>query len=456
MLFLNNAPTNVNNSSLPTTHNYTSSNWATTYVDGSQTWFPNLLEINIKVSTRITSDVSLLDSVTNSSFLNNYLDLRGLQGYSLLDHIIVLQARPQSSRQWTALTQTLFSRLATDWVPQNNLYLYPIIFVYQYEQHSADDIIQAVAPDLIKAVSQQVHSYWVTRTLSTYPVMLFDAIIAHIEVSFLKSSGFIMLITSVPMWCGVIFYFFVLVLLPLWKSLPFTLVRTFNQLYKTSVGLASNFEFIFFVVASLGLYTLMLLLASDDISEQVSELINTYYLMIFTYLIISLIMLYSVHVFTFLALSAYSKRSLLVVLRQFKNDILDLLSLILRFYILLFRLNVYDLLEDLFDGYYIFLGDFGDEYLLDNSLFAINAFEGFSANNGDENFDFEDTNSSLWFDIFKVYYYVWGEFTYFYVFCLEEGARLLLAVYIIFLIFFEIHATNMRFLERHISSNTGL
>jgi len=26
MLFLNNAPTNVNNSSLPTTHNYTSSN----------------------------------------------------------------------------------------------------------------------------------------------------------------------------------------------------------------------------------------------------------------------------------------------------------------------------------------------------------------------------------------------------------------------------------------------
>jgi len=200
----------------------------------------------------------------------------------------------------------------------------------------------------------------------------------------------------------------------------------------------------------------MLLLASDDISEQVSELINTYYLMIFTYLIISLIMLYSVHVFTFLALSAYSKRSLLVVLRQFKNDILDLLSLILRFYILLFRLNVYDLLEDLFDGYYIFLGDFGDEYLLDNSLFAINAFEGFSANNGDENFDFEDTNSSLWFDIFKVYYYVWGEFTYFYVFCLEEGARLLLAVYIIFLIFFEIHATNMRFLERHISSNTGL
>lgn len=455
MLPLNDTSVKQNNSALLSNHNHANNNWATTYVEGSQTWFPNLLEINIKVSTRMTNDVSLLDSIAHSTFLNSYVDLRGLQGHSLLDHIIVLQSRPQSRRQWTAYTQTLFSRLATDWVPHNNLYLYPIVFIYQYEQHNADDIIQVVAPDLIKAVSQQIHSYWVTRTLITYPVALFDTIISHIEANYLKSSGFVMLITSVPMWCGVIFYFFVLVLLPLWKLLPFTLVRTFNQLYKTSVGLSSSFEFIFFIAASLGLYVLMLLLASDDISEQVSELINTYYLTLFTYLIFSLILLYSVHIFTFLALSAYSKRSLLVVLRQFKNDILDLLSLILRFYILLFRLNVYDLLEDLFDGYYIFLGDFGDEYLLDTSLFAINSFEGFTANNNDENFDFEDTNTSLWFDIFKVYYYVWGQFTYFYVFCLEEGARLLLAVYIIFLIFFEIHATNMRFLERHIG-NTGL
>ena len=165
-----------------------------------------------------------------------------------------------------------------------------------------------------------------------------------------------------------------------------------------------------------------------------------------------LALLYSIHIFTFLALSVYSKRSVLVVILQFKNDILDLLSLILRFYVLLFRLNVYDLLEDLFDGYYIFLGDFGDEYLLDNAPFAINSFEGFSLGNLDENFTFEDTDSTIWSDIFKAYYFLWGEFTYFYVFCLEEGARLLLATYIIFLIFFEIHATNMRFLERYIQS----
>jgi len=139
----------------------------------------------------------------------------------------------------------------------------------------------------------------------------------------------------------------------------------------------------------------MLLLSSDDISEQVSELMTSYYVILFNYLILSLVLLYSVHVFTFLALSSYSKRSLLVVVRQFKNDILDLISLILRFYVLLFRLNVYDLLEDLFDGYYIFLGDFGDEYLLDSALISVNSFEGFSLGNTDENFDFEDTNSGV-------------------------------------------------------------
>lgn len=45
------------------------------------------------------------------------------------------------------------------------------------------------------------------------------------------------------------------------------------------------------------------------------------------------------------------------------------IGLMLRFVILLFRLNVYDNLDDFFDSYYIFVGDFDDdEYGLE--LFA--------------------------------------------------------------------------------------
>lgn len=266
----------------------------------------------------------------------------------------------------------------------------------------------------------------------------------------LRSPGFIFLITSFPMWLGLTFLFTSLILVPLSKLLPFSPVRVYKQLTKLAVSMSAHLELILFTTTSLLLYVLMVLLVGDDISEQVYELVNSYFILVFTCLVLTLILLYSVHIFTFLALSAYSRRSFLVVLRQFKNDIMDLLSLILRFYVLLFRLNVYDLLEDLFDGYYIFLGDFGDEYLLDNLLIPLSTIEGFTLDSTEENFDFEDTSSSLSLDLIRLYYTLWGEFAYFYLFCLEEGARLILATYIIFLFVFEIHATNMRFFERHL------
>ena len=433
---------------------YAKRSWASAYIDDSQTWFPNLLEINIKVTNNLVSDLSFFESILNLNFHNEYIDLRISQETSLLDYLILFTSKPNLN--YTTFPQVLFTRLATDWVPQSNLYLYPLCFIYQYQQHNLEDIIPFLAPDLISALSQSLYSFWLSRTLLTYTIASFDTLIKHIDSHYLVSPGFVFFITILPNLLIFAAIFFSLLLTSLTKLLPFSLVRAYKQLYKVAVGMSSNFEFIFFIISSLLLYLLMLLLVSDDTSEQVYELVSSYYLIIFTYLILALVISYSVHIFAFLSLATYSKRSLLLVLRQFKNDIMDLLSLVMRFYVLLFRLNVYDLLEDLFDGYYIFLGDFGDEYLLDASLVLVNSFDGFTQNNIEENFDFEDTNSGIGLDLFKLYYFFWGEFTFFYVFCLEEGARLLLATYIVFLIFFEIHATNMRFLERYTSLRTGL
>jgi len=139
----------------------------------------------------------------------------------------------------------------------------------------------------------------------------------------------------------------------------------------------------------------------------------------------------------------------MVIFSQSRSDVQELASLLLRFYALLFRLNVYDLLEDILDSYYLFLGDFGGEYLLNNSFFTLQAFENLSVTNTEESFSFEDTNSSLWSDIFQAYYILWARFVYFYLFCLGELGRVALAIYIVILIFFEIHATNLRFFGRH-------
>jgi len=352
-----------------------------------------LLDINIKVGSSSVSETTTFTSIFSLNFVNEYVDLRTNGNNSLIDYLVLFTSKPNSSM--TTLPQTLFNRLATDWVPQNNLYLYPLCFIYQYEQHSLEDIIPCLAPELINALSQSTYTSGLTRTLSTYSISSFDTLILHIEENYLTSPGFVFLLTILP---NIILFstvFLSILLTSLSKLLPFSLVRSYNQLYKTAVGMSSNFEFIFFLISSILLYLLMLLLVSDDISEQVYELVSSYYLIIFTYLIFALVLTYSVHIFAFLSLATYSKRSILLVIRQFKNDIMDLLSLVMRFYVLLFRLNVYDLLEDLFDGYYIFLGDFGDEYLLDMSLVSINSFEGFTQNNTEENFDFEDTNSNV-------------------------------------------------------------
>ena len=70
---------------------------------------------------------------------------------------------------------------------------------------------------------------------------------------------------------------------------------------------------------------------------------------------------YSVHYFAFLEASSSGSRSTMFLITQFKGDFLALFSMILRFYSLLLRLNVYDILDDCLDFYYVFLGDFDDD-----------------------------------------------------------------------------------------------
>jgi hypothetical protein len=50
-------------------------------------------------------------------------------------------------------------------------------------------------------------------------------------------------------------------------------------------------------------------------------------------------------------------------------------------------------------------------------------------------------------DLFTVYFIVWGKFTYFWMFILEEIARVSLALYVTYLLIFEINAVNRSYVE---------
>jgi hypothetical protein len=81
---------------------------------------------------------------------------------------------------------------------------------------------------------------------------------------------------------------------------------------------------------------------------------------------------YSIHLLAFLEASVSSGASVSLILKQFFRDFLNMFTLMLRFFILLFRLNVYDTLDDFYDSYYVYLGDFDEDEFV--SFMYVNLF----------------------------------------------------------------------------------
>jgi hypothetical protein len=105
----------------------------------------------------------------------------------------------------------------------------------------------------------------------------------------------------------------------------------------------------------------MLIATFDDDQEELIETFDTGFFYFFCLLIFFLLYKYSIHYFAFLEASVVEGRSVSYISKQFFRDFINTFALFLRFFILLFRLNVYDTLDDFYDSYYIFVGDFDDD-----------------------------------------------------------------------------------------------
>ena len=67
-------------------------------------------------------------------------------------------------------------------------------------------------------------------------------------------------------------------------------------------------------------------------------------------------------------------------------------------------------------------------------------------NNDDRSFFLED-EMDFSMDLFSLYFIVWSKFSLFFLFALDEIARVLLAYYVVYLIIFEIQAVNRTYVE---------
>ena len=418
--------------------NFIEANWITTYKNSDQLWLSDSLNWE-KTSTLAFSDTSFVSFLYNSFFVSQHVVTDKISKLSYLDIIIL------KTNSWNFNVQTLYFSFLNDmYVEFFNLYL-PLLSLMGSNYQDFFTLIAIVSPELNLAISDYFYEIFFFNNINFLPSSVFDSFTNNLN--YFANDGFVVFVMFF-LYVWFIVYFFLTSFSLRWSSFNFShFNRFYYYFYSISVETRIQLEavmqtFIFFLF-----YWIVTLLTFDDDQEEIIEFVDTFFFYFFTLVIIYFIFRHSIHYFSFLEASVSEGRNVSYLILQFRNDFLGSFSLLLRFYTLLFRMNVYDTLEDFFDSYYIFVGDFDDDEYINELFFSLNNTLFFTLDNHDDrSFLFEDENDFS-NDLFFIYFMVWGKFSYFFFLMAELAARLGLAFYILYLILFEVHSVNCSYLE---------
>jgi hypothetical protein len=109
----------------------------------------------------------------------------------------------------------------------------------------------------------------------------------------------------------------------------------------------------------------------DDDQEESTEGFNGLMFNFFLLMLAYYTAAHSTHALSFIESSIAEGRTFKYVLTQFVRDMSNTLAFVLRYIILIARLNIYDLNDDILDSYYIFLGDFDDDEYFMETFFCM-------------------------------------------------------------------------------------
>jgi hypothetical protein len=412
--------------------------WNSTFKQSEQLWLQDSLNLE-KIANSITFDWSLASFVWQSSFINQYLVIDSVSKISYLDTITL------QSHNYSDPSQLLFNFAMSDNMlnlSSSYLTMSPF-FQSEYQDMLSTSVL--VLPELSLPFSHYFGSYHANSTLSTHPAPVFDAYSNNSNFFFGEGYLYFFLFFS---YITFVVYFFVTIIILRWTvTLGTPIVKYFYYFFSVSRETRMQFEVVLQTIVLFLLYWGAVLMTFDDDQEEVIEFIDTQFFLFFTLIILYLIFKHSTHYFSFLESSLNDGRSAVFLTKQFFRDILNTFSLMLRFYVLLFRINVYDMLDDVLDSYYIFIGDFDDDEYFNELFYSIHGTLFFTNDNQDDrSFLLEDENTFS-NDLFYSYFVVWGKLNFFLFFLVEETARLGLAFYISFLIIFEVHSVNCSYKE---------
>ncbi len=414
--------------------------WLESYLYSEGFWFEDVVNWeNVLIS--FLSDLGPFSLFLNTSFANMHVSIDIQSKFALLDQILLLELLVKFGDKF------FFDIFVLDFLNNMEIRFPLFIFFFFSDYQDLISLLVFYNPELLLALNTYIELFWTDSFFQTHIVSMYDFFpdcFYKIISEFLEN-----------IFLFFIFAWFVVITVHVCSLL--NLIRHSNEsffnrffFYISSMAHETRVQMdvllqVFFLLL---FYWSMALATLDDDREETLEFIDSLFFSFFLLIIFFLIFKYSIHYFSFLEASDASGRSTLFVVKQFFRDFMGSLGLFLRFFILVFRLNVYDNLDDLYDSYYIFLGDFEEEgFSTLETFFPFSSFFFFNIDERtDRVFPAED-DFDWWFDFFLVYFNFWGKFFLYLFFIVEELVRVALALYISYLIIFEVHAANCSYVE---------
>ena len=411
--------------------------WYSSRVDNDMLWLDDSLNWDDSFEL-VTSEYNVFSALTSAFFLNSHIFLDWFVKLSTLDLLFL------SSTDTTQAPLTLFAGLIQDYslLFSTSLMMLPFLFYSDFQ-----DLVSTVAhysPELILGLRDFISILWLSASINFSPAASFDAYQDTVGTS---SAEFIEYLSSFgPFVVNVLSLIVITRLISLNNASDAYASRAYYYLYSISTESRLQFEAglqAFFLVF---LYASMMTATFDDDQEELAEF---FYSMCFYFFLSTLVYYfykYSIHYFFFLEASKEGSAAVRPF-AQFVFDALNIIAFVLRFVVLMGRLNIYDGVDDILDSYYIFMTDFEEEEYFSDAFFSMFSVLSFDSDvNDDRSFLFED-EMDLSADLFTLYFIVWGKFAYFWLFILEEIGRVMLALYITYILIFEMNAVNRSYVE---------
>lgn len=419
--------------------------WLESYLDNDSLWLEDSVNWE-EAFDLILSDYTIYSFFTTSFFLNSQFFLDSFNKLSFLDIILLSET--------TKLTypRELYDLFLWDLVSAvyNKFLSFQFLFYTDYQDFMV--LILHYSPELMIVVVDYLNTYWSNYAATYTAAAVFDLFNDSLNTSISEFIEYFVLFFSF-VWLAVLFVN-TFHLIKWNNSLEAYWLRIFNYLYSSSREARVQFEAMLQTFFFFFFYWTMMIATFDDDQEEFIEMFDVGCFYFFCILIFYLFFKYSQHYFAFLEASVAEGRSVAFVTKQFFRDFINTFALFLRFFILLFRLNVYDTLDDFYDSYYIFIGDFDDDEYYNELFFSVHGLLFYDFDNNDDRIYSLEEENEFFIDLFYIYFLCWGKFFFFIFFILEEILRLSLAFYICYLIAFEVHAVNASYVEdSYISTN---